>query len=373
MNKQPKEYFPLIDLFRIFMCAMVLFFHAILHKIWVIPKGTFLHGNLSTGAIYMDAFFLLSGFLLYYLHKDKILNLTQSTLKEFYAKRLIRIYPQYIAYTLTIIFYSKYFVLAIIPAEILCIHSFFPALFKYAGNGGTWFISCLLFAYLLFPILAKIVNATKKNVYVIVLLYLLIVYCSILIAKYKFGGLFYNPMYRLPIFLIGMYLAKIYITKEKLKNCFAILASIVCFALLFALIPILYKNNFFFHVKFGHYNTFYSCITIPLFSAIIYSLASIKGDFCKKLNNSKILKTLSNITFPFYIWQGFALRLTKDYFLTSQCNHLLILFLINFLVASVAYIVFDKLIAKFLTNIYKRNQERERERIELIFNYSFAI
>ena len=387
-----KEHLPLLDILRIVICAIVLLFHAVCHKFWIIPEKTFLHTTLSTGAIYMDAFFILSGFLLFYLHGEKFREFIEDKIKKFYFKRFIRIYPQYIIYTLVIVLYSKFFNWVIYPAEILGIQSFFPALFKHAGNGGTWFISCLFFSYLMFPFLAKLVQITKRNLLNMFLLFGLCIYISMIAASFKIGWMpvYINPIYRMFEFMIGMYLAKMFIQTPKIKNLYYILSSLGAILLLIILVPILYKNNYINGLDFKTNFIWYNYITIPLFSIIIFSLASIKNKFCEKLNSSKILSFIAGLTFPFYLWQGLAQRLTKQYFMNFEISPLTCLFLVNLALAIVVYILFDKIFIKKYSSIFIKIQkiynivrlktlvalERERERViffpEILFQ-QFAV
>ena len=312
--------------------------------------------------------------MLFYLHGEKFNEFIESKIKNFYFKRFIRIYPQYIIYTLVIILYSKFFNWAIYPAEILGIQSFFPALFKYVGNGGTWFISCLFFSYLMFPLLAKLVQITKRNLLNIFLLFGLCVYISMIAASFKIGWMpvYINPIYRMFEFMIGMYLAKMFIRAPKIKNIYYILSSITSISLLLILVPVLYKNNYINGLDFKTNFIWYNCITIPLFSIIIFSLASIKGRLCEKLNNSKILNVVAGLTFPFYLWQGLAQRLTKQYFMNFEISPLTCLFLVNLTLSLVAYILFDKLFTSWILKARPRERERERVIAPLpIFRYNF--
>ena len=158
-----KIHLSLLDIFRIFICGMVFLFHAVIHKFWIIEQDSFFYPNLATGALYMDAFFLLSGFLLYYLYFDKIQDVSIENLKTFYLKRIKRIYPHYILSTIVISIIIG-FVIWAIPVEVFCLQGFFPSLFFEMGNGGTWFISCLFFSYLLFPVLNMIINYLAKRI-----------------------------------------------------------------------------------------------------------------------------------------------------------------------------------------------------------------
>ena len=345
---------PLLDIFRIFIFAMVFLFHAQGHRFWILEKGTIFHSNLATGALYMDAFFILSGFLLFYLYSDKLQNLSISALKEFYLKRIKRIYPHYIVSTIVICVLSG-FILSAIPIELLCLQGFFPQIFTKMGNDGSWFISCLLFSYLLFPVLNKLVISTKKDYLVLFLLYISLVYFVIMgiELKIKWVAIYIHPLYRMLEILVGMYVSKIFLNKQ-LNTNIASVVSIFSICLLFILVPILFKNNFINHVKFAQNYLDYVVITVPLFSVIIYSLSCIKNKFIDIFCNLKFIKMLTVLTFPFFIWQPVGQKITKDLIKAFSLNDysFLLLFIITLALSVFAYIIID-IIPKCIKNVLR--------------------
>lgn len=345
---------PLLDLFRIFICAIVFLFHAVIHKFWVIEKSSYIYSILSTGAIYMDAFFILSGFLLYYLYSDKLQNFSYQTIKDFYLKRIKRIYPHYIVSTIVMCVLIG-IVLWAIPIEIFCLQGFYPQLFTKMGNGGTWFVSCLLFSYLLFPVLNKIVISTKKNFLAVILLYISLVYFVILgiELKIKWVAIYIHPLYRMLEFWIGMYVGKIFLRKQ-INTKSASLVAIISISLLFILIPILFRNNFVNHIKFAQNYLDYVVITIPLFSIIIYSLSCIKNMFVDIFCKIKFIKILTVLTFPFFIWQPVGQKITKDLIKAFSLNDysFLLLFIITLALSVFAYINID-IVPKYIKNVLR--------------------
>lgn len=359
--KTSKQHLAVLDLFRIFICFQVFLFHAVIHKYLILDKNTKLFMNLSVGAIFMDAFFIMSGFLLYYLYAATFDNLTCENVKNFYQKRITKIYPQYFIYTLVILLMDKV-ILSAIPVEIFCLQGFFPMLFNKMGNGGTWFISCLMFSYLLFPFIAKLIKNIKLNFVFIFILYLIILYLNILKVDLKIHwvALYISPIYRLLAFIIGMLLAKLYLTRKQLSSILSSLIFVGAFCLLFLLIPILYKNNFIEHVKFAKNFTLYSCVTVPLFSIIIYSAACIKNKVIDSVLHSKIILFTSKITFHFFIWQGFALRTTRKLleninviFVSPTLKEPFVVLLVwNIIVAIIAYLLIDKVLIYWTPRIF---------------------
>ena len=349
-----KEHLPLLDIFRITICIFILLFHAQIHNIWRLAENTFFFYNVKTGAIYMDAFFILSGFLLFYLYGDKFNDFSKS-FSNFYIKRLIRIYPQYVANTTCSILYGKFYNLFLILAEVLCIQGFIPQIFSMAGNDGTWFISCLLFSYLMFPFLGYTVNRIKGTVLPLIFLYGLIVFISAFSAEYKLSQLsvYIHPVFRILEFIVGMFVAKIFISER--QSCkFSLLYVVVSVIILFLSIPLLYNIKFIGNIPFKNNYVYYTFITIPAFSLIIYNLANIKNTFTEKLNNSKILSTISGLTFPLFIWQSFAVKCTNKYF-SETAHPVLYLIALNLIFAVIAYLLFDKLLTKFLREKLNNN------------------
>ena len=147
-----------LDLFRVVAAVMVLLFHCYIH-----------HGNdfgaltgfVSMGAVFMTAFFMLSGFVLFLTYRERDL-LKNDALKNFYLKRTFGIFPLYLVvavlYVVTLGQESVFQNLVLLPIEVLGLQSVFSTLFPVSHNGGTWFISCLLFAYLAFPLMQEIVK-----------------------------------------------------------------------------------------------------------------------------------------------------------------------------------------------------------------------
>ena len=193
-----------------------------------------------------------------------------------------------------------------------------------------------------------VVNRTRRIVFSITLLYGLIIFISAFSAEFKISQLvvYIHPVFRVLEFMVGMYVAKLFIANKNESN-YSLLYAIIAFVTLIFTVPILYKNNFAGNIKFGSNYVYYTIITIPTFILIVYHLANIKNNFTEKLKKSKILSTLSGLTFPLFIWQFFAVLCTKKYFIDSP-HSLLYLFAINLIFALITYLLFDKLLANFL-------------------------
>ena len=111
----------------------------------------------------MTAFFVLSGYVIYYTYQKKDLG-KLANIKLFYKKRYITILPiYYLVGTLYIIFFlggteSLQENVILMPIEILGLQSVFTSIFSVSHNGGTWFVSCILLCYLIYPFAQEIIK-----------------------------------------------------------------------------------------------------------------------------------------------------------------------------------------------------------------------
>ena len=137
-----------LDLFRIVSAFIILCFHSIIH--FECNYGPF-QNFLSMGAVVMTGFFMLSGFSMYYGYSVKDLG-DWNNIKGFYKKRAVGILPSYYVIAIVYILFcgseSALQNLILIPTETLGLQSVFSTLFSVTHNGGTWFISCIMFSSL---------------------------------------------------------------------------------------------------------------------------------------------------------------------------------------------------------------------------------
>lgn len=92
-----------LDFYRLIAIFMIFLFHSRIH---IGCSYSIFNLFIGDGAIFMVAFFIISGFSLYYAYKNRI-SLQISNLKEFYTKRIISIYPLYILTVLYILFFRN--------------------------------------------------------------------------------------------------------------------------------------------------------------------------------------------------------------------------------------------------------------------------
>lgn len=91
-NKIKKERLIVLDILRIFLVLIVFLFHSNIH---LDCEYSFLTPFISMGAIAMTGFFLLSGFSLFYINNENSDFNDSLSIKSFYRKRLLGIFPIY--------------------------------------------------------------------------------------------------------------------------------------------------------------------------------------------------------------------------------------------------------------------------------------
>ncbi|QLY78028.1 acyltransferase family protein [Clostridium intestinale] len=172
-----------------------------------------LYANGDFGQIGVSLFFIISGASLMYAYENKF------SLIEYFKKRFIKLYPMfYIAYfgAFLYLFYiskSLPYVIPMIPKwtfiyTILGIDGYMINTLPDYYLLGEWFLGCILFIYLLFPILRRIIIKYPKLLFMFGLVFYIMVverYNSVIRIDWNFTTRIFDV-------LIGMYFIK-YIKK----------------------------------------------------------------------------------------------------------------------------------------------------------------
>ena len=214
-----------LDVLRVAMALLIYMFHSNMH--FGCHYGI-LEDFVSVGAIAMTGFFLLSGYSLRLVYGEKNL-MDIKEIGRFYVKRVLGILPLY--YTLAIFFIlflgkeSWVDNVCLFPIEVLGLQSTFTSLFGITHNGGTWFISCLLLGYLVYPFLQTIVRQLchKQKIFLALLLIFVDLWATIVRIKFHTAWIYDNPFYRIIEFAIGLIVADINMTTD--GNAMEILRS----------------------------------------------------------------------------------------------------------------------------------------------------
>lgn len=202
-----------LDILRVALALLVFMFHSRLH--FECDYG-FLNNFVDMGAIAMTGFMLLSGYTLTNIYIEKNI-LDFQNLKRFYLKRIISILPLY--YTIALLF-SIYDLIngadildyiVSFPIEAICLQSVFSTLFPFSHNGGTWFISCIMICYILFPFVMKVIaDLVCSKLTLIMFTFIGILLWSPFVQHiFHLQDIYSNPFFRLLEFSIGCMLARL--------------------------------------------------------------------------------------------------------------------------------------------------------------------
>lgn len=121
------------------------------------------------GAIGVTFFFILSGFLLAYGYKKRLMTREIST-SDFYKARAVKLYPLHIlCFAAVFLLGIRNFVTADLPKAVLnlfLLQSWVPSPDYYMSyNAVSWFLSDELFFYLMFPfVLPVLLNGSGKKI-----------------------------------------------------------------------------------------------------------------------------------------------------------------------------------------------------------------
>lgn len=295
-----------IDVLRIALALIIFMFHAKMH---IDCSYFILNPFMSVGAVAMTGFYMLSGYSLYLVYGEHNL-IEKSNLSRFYIKRIFSILPlYYIVSILYIIIMGKETLLEnllLFPIEALGIQSTFSSLSYISHNGGTWFISCLILAYVVYPFLQSICKmlTLKQKATILCLLIVIDIWAAIVSRYFATVGLYTNPFYRIIEFACGIIIADINInSNHKMINVFrGGVALVVSIMLLVGGISIVR-----YYLRIDDYMQ-YNCLALPCYTIMLFSLGSIE---IPKLNNVKSISYFGKVSYAFFLSQFYVWPITR--------------------------------------------------------------
>ena len=162
---------------------------------------------LSLTSPVMTTFFILSGFSIHYQHCQE--PLSAGWVDSFLKKRIITIMPSYLLVVLIwpVVYPDQFNDWALLlPVDLLCVQTTYRTLFGILHNGGTWFVSCILFAYLMYPVVKGVLNSTGRwmTIVLICILHFLLIYSNVLIPCFSLDSLYSNSIARTAEFALGV-------------------------------------------------------------------------------------------------------------------------------------------------------------------------
>ena len=340
-----------LDLLRIALALLIFSFHSWMH---FECRYSYLTNFVSVGAVAMTGFFLLSGYSMRLVYGEQNL-MDKKNLIGFYLKRVIGIIPLYYASALIyVVFLGTETLLEnllLFPIEALCLQSTFSSLFNVTHNGGTWFISCIMLAYLIYPFLQVIIKQLTNKTKVIILFVLMYVdiWAAIISVEFHTAWIYENPFYRILEFTSGLIIADFNLSYDgKIMN---ILRG---WGMLIILMIILFVGIFViqYYTNISDYMLF-NVIAFPCFVLMLLPLGCLR---MPHLENSRWIRYLSKISYAFFLSQFFTWKI--GYWMLRQigydCNWMRIL--ISLICCIVVSILMYELIQKPVTKFAKQKE-----------------
>lgn len=341
-----------IDIFRLCLTAIVLMFHSIQH-IGCFYYSYFLQTFISVGgAIVMTGFFMVSGYSIYHSYETKYEFSNIKDIFEFYKKRLIGIIPLYYVVSILYIIFlgteTKLTNIILAPIEMLGIQTWFTSMFNYSHNGGTWFISCILLCYFIYPYIQIIVKqiSNKQLVISLIVLCFTVIYVPIVIDSLQLTGAYSNPIFRLFEFIIGVLLCSLS-NRELLNNKIKKFVSnkiVILMELILLLIGVVRKYNYNPEASYLSYTK----VSLLLFCLMIFGLGI--SEF-KYLNKIKIIQYLSQLCYAAFLSQFFIFEIIKLFNITDNGTKIVLTFSLCLLVSIVFHELIEKPSKKILSKL----------------------
>lgn len=318
-------------------------------RLSLVSFSKYISSIIAQGAIGVNVFFILSGFILFYNYYDKNINILEFTLK-----RLAKIYPVYLAgffLSMLVVWIfntevKNYF--EVMMMNLLLVQSYLPKFSMDWYGSSSWSISTEFFFYLCFPILLKfILKLTKKQaLYVLAICFIGSCLPGILfnLKVINFQLHYTFPPSRVWEFIIGM-LTAVLVIKHKLD-----INNLIIF------LVILLSTLFFFTIgKDLEGYVIQNIIIVPLMVTFLISTVTRKKHILSFLGN-RFFEYLGKISYSFYIFQiPIMLALEENLSLSPYRSQVTfcIIFVINLLGAILLYHLIESPFHQYLTKKIK--------------------
>ncbi|WP_314243822.1 acyltransferase [Empedobacter tilapiae] len=307
---------------------------------------------IKNGYISVDLFFILSAFVLTLSYNSKFEYLNFSTYKDYFIKRLIRIYPLYLVVFLISLFYQNNISSSFIITHLTLTESLFDTLIG-SVNYSVWSLSTEFILYLFFPFILFFIYKIKSKIVDLLLVIISLIF-----------------LYKLQCFdTYFISLSKKTIERLPSKNSLEIVIG--SSAIIRTFITYMLGVMFFKNIK-KIPNIISVCISIILFLSItldfndiiIYILffflikSLLQNNILSRLMSNKIIYYLGEISYSIYLNHIIVLvALTK--FNPFKLNENGVIFLltsitVTLLISIFTYEVIEKKSKKYFLKIYNK-------------------
>lgn len=303
---------------------------------------------ISTGALGVSIFFVLSGFILTYAHlKDfpEAQFAGSAYYGRFLLKRLARIYPAYLVGLLVSLGVS-YWLHAlpsptVIGLDATMLQSYVPALSMQWYGSGAWSVSTEFFFYLLFPLLLPVLLRLSRLVLAGLLVVMVLLSSGPGLAHVLHPGVNWESTYTFPPARLAEFVSGIVLGILVLRYNLRV-SGYVALALLG--IATLYLMKF--GTRFEGYTVHHAAILPAILATITVLAQGVPTGSFSWLGGS-LLRYLGQISYCFYIMQIPLLILLEGLVakqVVAKTDFWVggVLFIVNLLLAAILYALVEK-------------------------------
>lgn len=330
--------------------AICIFLHHFPHN----GKGWFEAG----GSLGVEYFLMLSGFVMTIGYGKKVLS-EGFRYKEFFLKRIIRIYPLHflclagwIMMNILSLTVTQFIIL--IPNALL-LQSFFPKQEIYfSGNAVSWCLSDLMLFYGLFPFLIIGINKEFKIFSLGFLSFIGICFAAIPFVNPDFYHYLYYicPITRLISFVFGIYLWMIIekwiasSQRQKFQLSYKVMTTVEILVLFFISCVVVFWKSIPAPYSFSLYWWLPICL-------IIITFTTLTGGGISKMLNYKWLVVFGNWSFSFYMIHLMGINFIQRVLIKMNFDfpfivNLLLTFVIVLIVTAIVHLYFVERVSVFL-------------------------
>jgi len=298
---------------------------------------------------------MLSGYSLRLVYGEQNL-MEKHNMRKFYLKRMVGVIPLYYFFAiLFILLHGNETIvdtILLFPIEALGLQTTFTSLFCVTHNGGTWFISCIILAYLIYPFLQTICQqiSSSSKVFLLVLLIFLDIWAVFISHRFQTTGLYANPFYRILEFSCGIIVADINMSHDSKFTRMIRSWGVLISATIIIVIGVSVVQHYYNVQDYMLLNI----LVLPCFAIMLFPLGSLK---IPHLEKSKTLGYLGKISYAFFLVQFFAWTVGRwaveliGY--DNKWVRISITFTYCILASIIAYEFIQKPIAKFANKLIK--------------------
>lgn len=232
----------------------------------------------------------------------------------------------------------------LIPVELLGLQVQFDTIYVYFNNGGTWFISCLILCYLIYPLLQVTIKqiSFRLQLITVLLCVAILLYSPIIVMKFNSKSIYDNPFFRIVEFTIGVILAsmkKIFDNNHFFRKYLYNWPILIMVNMLMIIgVSFAVKRN----VELGNY-MLYNWICLPSFIIMIIGLSGIEGEI---ISHSRLVLYGSEIGYCFFLSQLFSNHICKIIISKYEIVNNISVIILSWLICIVIAIIFHELLEK---------------------------